>query len=112
MSLESNKTLGGVGAILLAIPFLNLVGIILVLIALKGMSEYYEEDEIFKNALYGFIFGIIGVVALIAVILMFVIGITVVVPTSPRMGLTGFGLLIIVVAELTLYLCFHSFSCI
>lgn len=71
MSLESNKTLGGVGALLIAIgflfPILILVGIILVLIAMKGLSEYYDEEGIFENALYGFIFGIIGVVALIVI---------------------------------------------
>jgi uncharacterized membrane protein len=74
VSLESNKTLGGVGAILLAIPFLNLIGIILVLIAMKGMTDYYKDEDIFRNALYGFIFGFVGVVALIAVILMLVLG--------------------------------------
>lgn len=68
MSLESNKTLGGIGAILVAIPVLNLVGIILVLVAMKGLAEHYNEKRIFENALYGFIFGIIGVVALIAVL--------------------------------------------
>lgn len=74
MSLESSKTLGGIGAILLAIPFLNLVGIILVLIAMKGMSEYYEDEGIFKNSLYGFILGFIGVIGLIVFILMFALG--------------------------------------
>jgi len=73
MSLESNKTLGGVGALLIAIgslfPILMLVGIILVLIAMKGLAEYYNEEDIFTNALYGFIFGIIGIVA--AIVLFF-----------------------------------------
>jgi uncharacterized membrane protein len=104
MSLESNKTLGGIGAILLAIPFLSLVGIILVLIAMKGMGDYYDDDDIFKNALYGFIFGIIGVIALIAVILMFAFGFATVSPfitDSTRIAFTGFGLLII--AIITLY---------
>ena len=55
MSLESNKTLGGVGAILLAIPVLNLIGIILVLIALKGMTDYYNDEKILKNALSSWI---------------------------------------------------------
>lgn len=96
MSLESSKTLGGVGAILLAIPFLNLIGIILVLIAMKGLAEYYKENEIFQNALYGFIFGIIGVVALIAVILMFIIGVAVLSPVAtPITGIAGIGLFII-----------------
>lgn len=71
MSLESNKTLGGVGALLIAIgfffPILSLVGIILVLIAMKGLAEYYNEDDIFTNALYGFIFGVIGIVAFIII---------------------------------------------
>ena len=80
MTLESNKILGGVGAILLAIPFGNLIGIILLLIAMKGIADDYNEPDIFKNTLYGFIFGIVGVIALVAVILMFVLGLTVISP--------------------------------
>jgi uncharacterized membrane protein len=68
MSLESNKTLAGIGAILVAIPVVNLVGIILVLIAMKGLAEYYNDNRIFENALYGFIFGIVAIVAFIAVL--------------------------------------------
>lgn len=98
MSLESNKTLGGIGAILLAIPFLSLIGIILVLIAMKGLGEYYNDENIFKNALFGFIFGFVGVIALVAVILMFVFGFSTVSPIitdSTAIGFTGFGLFII-----------------
>lgn len=84
MSLESNKTLAGIGAILVAIPFLNLIGIILVLIAMKGLADHYNEDDIFQNTLYGFLFGVIGVIALIAVIVMLAIGMAVVSPiTAP-----------------------------
>jgi uncharacterized membrane protein len=47
MSLESGKTLGGVGAIFIAIgsvfPPLSLVGIILVLVAMRGLADYYED---------------------------------------------------------------------
>ena len=93
MSVESNKTLGGIGAILLAIPFLNLIGIILVLIAMKGMADTYNDDDIFTHTLYGFIFGVIGVIALIAVILMFVFGFTVITPIVTPWA--GFGLFII-----------------
>jgi len=98
VSLESNKTLGGIGAILLAIPFLSLIGIILVLIAMKGMGDYYNDDDIFKNALYGFIFGFVGVVALVAVILMFAFGFAAASPVireSTTFAFTGFGLFII-----------------
>jgi uncharacterized membrane protein len=67
MSLESSKTLCGVGAILVALgtfaPFLPLVGIILLLIGMKGLSEYYNDGSIFRNALYGLVFGIIGIIA-------------------------------------------------
>ena len=106
MSLESSKTLGGVGAILLAIPFLNLIGIILVLIAMKRMAEYYNENDIFQNALYGFIFGIIGSIALIAVIILFIFGFSVVstpdeVPTSFPLG--GIGLIVISVVVLYIF---------
>jgi uncharacterized membrane protein len=90
MSLESNRTLGGVGAILFAIPFLNLIGIILVLVAMRGMAEYYEDDDIFNNALYGFIFGVVGVVALVAVIFMLVMG-------------AGLGLLLIALVVLYIF---------
>ena len=92
MSLESNKTLGGVGAILIAIPVANLVGIILLLIAMKGIADHYQDDDIFKNALYGFIFGIIGVVALIAVGVMFFVTYSATIPstTYPLAELTIF----------------------
>jgi len=77
MTLESSKTLGGVGAILVVIGFLGffgtgyagllcLIGIILTLIALKGMSDHYNDAGIFNNALYGFITTIVGGVAFIA----------------------------------------------
>ena len=67
MSFESNRSLCGIGAILIAIgsivPLLSLVGIILLLIGMKGLAEYYHDDAIFQNALYGLVFGIIGVIA-------------------------------------------------
>ena len=67
MSLESNKTLGGIGAILIAIgsivPIIGIIGIILVMIAIKGLAEHYGENDIFQNALYGIIFYIIAVIA-------------------------------------------------
>lgn len=67
MSVESNKTLGGVGALLIAfgsfVPFLSIVGIILLFIALKGIADAYGDSSIFSNALYGLIFLIIGAIA-------------------------------------------------
>ena len=75
MTLQSNKTLGGVGALLMVIsPFLvsgftllvGLVGLILVLIAVKGLSDHYNEPSIFNNSLYGVILSIVGVVVFVA----------------------------------------------
>ena len=78
MSLESNRSMGGVGALLVAIApasmgpfggFLGLAGLILILIALNGFANDYKERKIFDNALYGTLAAIVGVVAGIAVIL-------------------------------------------
>jgi len=82
MTLETSKTLGGVGALLMVIgPFLGaysgvlgLIGLILVLIALKGLSDHYNEAGIFNNALYGFIMAIIGGVVCVAVIVVAAVG--------------------------------------
>jgi uncharacterized membrane protein len=75
MTLESSKTMGGIGALLLFIgvipipyaqPYLwiiALIGFILVLAGLHGLASDYKEDGIFDNALYGFIAGIVGAVA-------------------------------------------------
>jgi uncharacterized membrane protein len=76
MSVETNKILGGVGALLMfigIIPFisyygiLELVGLILVFVALYNFGSHYREGGIFNNALYGLIMGIVGVVVAVAV---------------------------------------------
>ena len=83
MNLKSSKTIGGIGAILIVIsvlpyisqlPFIGLIGAILVLVALHGFARVYKESGIFNNALYGIIAGIVGVVLAV------VIGIAVVLP--------------------------------
>jgi uncharacterized membrane protein len=82
MTLESSKTLGGIGALLMVIgPFLGvytgvlgLIGLILVMIALKGLSDHYNEGGIFNNALYGAILTIIGGVVFVAVIVVAAVG--------------------------------------
>ncbi|MCL4430294.1 MAG: DUF996 domain-containing protein [Chloroflexi bacterium] len=78
MSLESSKTLGGIGAILMFLgifPVINtygiieIVGAVLILAGLHGLGRYYNDSGIFNNALYGVIVGIVGsiVVALTVV---------------------------------------------
>jgi uncharacterized membrane protein len=76
-SLESSKSLAGIGAILLIfsfIPVVGIIGIILLLIGLKGMADYYKEPIIYQNALWGVIFGIIGIIAATVLIFGRIIG--------------------------------------
>ena len=76
MTLETSKTLGGIGAILMFIgifPYISyfgiveLIGAILVLTALYNLGNYYKDSGIFNNALYGIMAGIVGVVSAVAV---------------------------------------------
>ena len=69
MSIETSRILGGVGALLMfigIIPYINffgvieLIGLIIVMVALYNLADYYSEGSIFNNALYGLILGIIG----------------------------------------------------
>ncbi len=80
MTLESSKTLGGIGAILLFIgvlPFvqytwiIGIVGVILILVALRDFSNIYQERGIFSNALYGVAVTVVG--AIIAGVLAFAV---------------------------------------
>lgn len=44
-----------------------LVGLILVLIAMKEFADYYKEDGIFNNALTRIIAAIVGVIAFVVI---------------------------------------------
>ncbi|MCW3980566.1 MAG: DUF996 domain-containing protein [Candidatus Bathyarchaeota archaeon] len=79
MDVETSKNLGGIGAILIALgplgffgtPYaglLSLIGVILVLIAMKGLSDHYNEAGIFNNILYGFVTTIVGFVVTVGVV--------------------------------------------
>jgi uncharacterized membrane protein len=79
MTFESSKNLSAVGALLLVIGavlgfvwsfsgILSLIGIILLLIGLKGLANFYKEEGIFNNALYSIIIAIVGFVVGVGVI--------------------------------------------
>jgi uncharacterized membrane protein len=79
---ESSKTLAGVGSILLilsVVPYagavLGIIGIILLLIGVKGLASYYQNNEIYQNALTGVIYYIIALIAAGLAIVGFVIGV-------------------------------------
>jgi uncharacterized membrane protein len=83
LNFDTSKNLGGVGALLVfigIIPFfaysgiISLIGIILVLIALKGLADYYTEAGIFNNAFYAVITAIVGGVATVAVAFVALVG--------------------------------------
>ena len=87
MNLDSSKNLGGIGSILLFLglfplplalgPFsllIAVVGIVLVLVAMKGFADNYLESSIFNNALYGVIFAIIGAVIAGVIIVVAAVG--------------------------------------
>lgn len=78
MNFDTSKYLGGVGAILLFIgvlvpsqsiygSVLPLIGLILVIIGLKGLADYYKDTSIFSNFLYGTITGIVGIIVTVVV---------------------------------------------
>jgi len=67
MDMQTYRLLGIIGALLIVIGvaptvggFLMLVGIILVMIALKGYSDAYKDGSIIHNAVYTLVFEIIG----------------------------------------------------
>jgi len=79
MTFESSKNLSAIGALLIILGailgtivsftgILSLIGIILLLIGLKGLANYYKEEGIFSNALYSVIIAIVGFVVGIGVI--------------------------------------------
>ena len=82
MEIGTSKILGGVGALLMFIgilPYVNyfgaieLIGLILVMVALYNLGSHYREGGIFNNALYGLIIGIVGGVISIAAVIITVL---------------------------------------
>ncbi|MEM2943764.1 MAG: DUF996 domain-containing protein [Methanomassiliicoccales archaeon] len=82
MSVRSSRILGGVGSLLMFIgvfPYVNyfgiieFVGLILIMIALHNLANYYNEGRIFSNALYALTMGLIGVVITIALVIVTVL---------------------------------------
>ncbi len=80
VKLAQAKIMGGIGGILLAISFapfiggpLGIVGLILILVAVKYVSDEVGDASMFNNILYAVIIGIVGfLIAIAAVFLMFI----------------------------------------
>ena|SRR5438552_6000172 len=68
-TLSQAKTLGGVGSILVFIPFLSIVGYILIIVAVRDIADDLQDKTIFTNVLIAAVTGVIGALALVSVIL-------------------------------------------
>ena len=62
-SLSQAKTLGGVGSILIFIPFVSIVGYILIIVAIKDISDDLQDKTIFRNVVIAAATGIVGALA-------------------------------------------------
>jgi uncharacterized membrane protein len=65
---NSSNRLATIGSILLLIPALNVVGVILVFLGMKGLSKQYNDKRIYSNTAVGTIFGIFGLIAITGLI--------------------------------------------
>jgi len=81
-SFEHSKTLAGVGAILLLLGFvpyagwvLAMVGVVLLVIGMKELSKYYQDQNVYQNTLTGVKFYVVAVVAAAAAIVAVMIGV-------------------------------------
>ena len=75
MELQTSRLLGIIGALLMVLTIIPsigglflIVGIILVLIAIKGYADTYKDGNIFQHTLYTIVFEIIGLVVFVGVI--------------------------------------------
>jgi uncharacterized membrane protein len=81
--------MAGIGSILLVFPVVSIIGMILILVGMKGLADYYKDESIYKNALWGVIFGIIAVIAIALAIPIVILG---GVFSSFALGAAGIGL--------------------
>ncbi len=73
-TLSQAKVLGGVGSILIFIPFVSLVGYILMILAVKDISDDLGDTAIFNNVLIAAVTGIVGALAGASIIVFGAIG--------------------------------------
>jgi uncharacterized membrane protein len=98
-SIESNKTLGIIGTLLLVIgmfiPYggavIEIIGIILFLMAIKNFSVFYQDPAMYQNALTGIIYYIIAAIAAAIAFGSLVLG-------AASIFLLGLGIIIFIIA--------------
>ena len=93
-TLSQAKTLGGVGSILIFIPFVSILGYILLIVAVKDISDDLQDRAIFNNIVISALTGIVGAVAGASVFVFGVMGARFTFGASAITGLLS-GLLIV-----------------
>lgn len=101
-TVESSKTMAMIGSILLLLggfipyggPVLSIIGVVLLLIAIKGFSQSYQDPSMYDNSLKGFIYYIIAAIAFAVSFALLIAGIA----TIWVFGLGLFGIIGFVVA--------------
>src|SRR5665647_1133121 len=89
-------------------PVLSIVGVILLYVSIKGLSEFYKDESIIRNAVRGFIFLIIADVAIAVALPLFIMSSIFSVFTLGPLGI-GFGLLSLVLAIVLVFI-FYVFA--
>jgi uncharacterized membrane protein len=77
VELSNAKIMGGIGAILMLVgtfipyagPIVSILGLVLLFIAVKQISELTKDKKIFSNYLMHFIFSILSIVAIVIIML-------------------------------------------
>jgi uncharacterized membrane protein len=118
-NVESNKNLACIGSILLMFPLLSIVGIILLYVGIKGLSEYYRDESIMRYAVRGFIFLIVSAAAIAVALPLFIISGMFSVFILGPLGI-GFGLLAFLFAIVLVFIFYviaainlrKSFNCL
>lgn len=62
-TLSNAKMFGGIGSILIFIPFVSIIGYILMIVAVKDIADFVEDRSIFTGVLIAAGTGIVGAVA-------------------------------------------------
>lgn len=78
---------------------------------MRGLADYYQDRSIFRDALYGFIFGIIGAIALSAFVVIFFFVSTIASVTTTAMPPVNapmvFSAVVVIVLALVIFFIFY-----
>lgn len=84
-TLSQARTLGGIGSIIIFIPFVSLIGYILLIVAVKDISDDLQDKTIFNNIVIAAVAGIVGALAAAGGVVLGVLS------SGFRFGLAGVG---------------------